>query len=222
MFRLLYLPFGRKNIEEKFLHHKIDTTSTEYNTKKKIFIAAARLFAERGYSAVSMREIAEQAGLSKPMIYYYFGNKEGIYRELAETGIAHLFSALDEVIAMPITAGEKLNLIIKKYFHACQAFPEFTKFFSNLACSAEKTDFLKTFKVMAGRKEQIIISLFRDGIETGEFDKSLVPATAAHLFIGTFMHFIMMQLSKKENILSDELADTLTHVLLYGMKSKQN
>ncbi|HPG39726.1 MAG TPA: TetR/AcrR family transcriptional regulator [bacterium] len=204
------------------MQQPIDINSVEYNTKKKIFTAAARLFAERGYNAVSMREIAEQSGLSKPMIYYYFGSKEGIYRELAETGVSHLFSALDEVIVMPITAGEKLTLIMKKFFHACVLFPEFTKFFSNLACSAEKTDFLKNFKVMAGRKEQTIVGLFREGIESGEFDKSLQPEIAAHVFMGIFMHFIMQQFAKKERILSEELAENLAGILLYGIKNKAN
>ena len=39
--------------------------------------AAARLFAERGYDATSVREIVEAAGVAKPTMYYYFRSKEG-------------------------------------------------------------------------------------------------------------------------------------------------
>jgi AcrR family transcriptional regulator len=40
---------------------------------------AGRSFAARGFHAVSMDEIAKQAGISKPMLYHYFGSKEGLY-----------------------------------------------------------------------------------------------------------------------------------------------
>jgi AcrR family transcriptional regulator len=40
---------------------------------------AGRSFAARGFHAASMDEIAEQAGISKPMLYQYFGSKEGLY-----------------------------------------------------------------------------------------------------------------------------------------------
>jgi AcrR family transcriptional regulator len=41
--------------------------------------AAGRAFAERGFHAVSMDEIAAAAGISKPMLYNYFGSKERLY-----------------------------------------------------------------------------------------------------------------------------------------------
>jgi AcrR family transcriptional regulator len=41
--------------------------------------AAGAVFAANGYHAASMDEIAERAGITKPMIYTYFGSKEGLY-----------------------------------------------------------------------------------------------------------------------------------------------
>lgn len=43
---------------------------------------AARLFATRGYDATSVREIVEEAGVAKPTLYHYFGNKEGVAKAL--------------------------------------------------------------------------------------------------------------------------------------------
>jgi AcrR family transcriptional regulator len=40
---------------------------------------ATRVFSERGFHTASMDEIAEGAGISKPMVYAYFGSKEGLY-----------------------------------------------------------------------------------------------------------------------------------------------
>src|SRR5437588_7813778 len=47
--------------------------------ERQMLQVAGRSFAARGFHAVSMDEIAEQAGISKPMLYHYFGSKEGLY-----------------------------------------------------------------------------------------------------------------------------------------------
>jgi AcrR family transcriptional regulator len=55
-------------------------------TRERILEAALGLFAERGYDATSMREIAEQVGTTKAALYYHFANKADIVREmLADT-----------------------------------------------------------------------------------------------------------------------------------------
>ncbi|WP_121002844.1 TetR/AcrR family transcriptional regulator [Saccharothrix australiensis] len=46
--------------------------------KAQMLDVAERVFAERGYLAASMDEIAERVGVSKPMLYEYFGSKEGL------------------------------------------------------------------------------------------------------------------------------------------------
>lgn len=52
------------------------------STRERIPLVALRLFAEKGYDATSMREIAEQLGITKPALYYHFDSKEAILREL--------------------------------------------------------------------------------------------------------------------------------------------
>ncbi len=64
---------------------------------------AARLFAERGYDATSVREIVEAAGVTKPTLYYHFGSKQGLAEALLTKPmtefIASLRSLLEEQIA---------------------------------------------------------------------------------------------------------------------------
>ena len=47
--------------------------------EQRMLDAAGRAFARDGYHAASMDEIARAAGISKPMLYNYFGSKEGLY-----------------------------------------------------------------------------------------------------------------------------------------------
>jgi AcrR family transcriptional regulator len=53
-------------------------SATESAIANKLLEAAIRLFAQKGYPATSTREIVEAAGVTKPMLYYYFQSKEGL------------------------------------------------------------------------------------------------------------------------------------------------
>jgi AcrR family transcriptional regulator len=50
--------------------------------RQRLLAAALELFTRKGYAATTVREIVAAAGVSKPALYYYFANKEGIYLEL--------------------------------------------------------------------------------------------------------------------------------------------
>lgn len=60
----------------------VATARTEGEVARQVARAAARLFAERGYDATSVREIVEAAGVTKPTLYYHFGSKEGLAQAL--------------------------------------------------------------------------------------------------------------------------------------------
>lgn len=53
-------------------------------TRRAALDAAQHLFAEKGFSGTSMREIASASGISQPLIHYHFGSKEGLYRAVKE------------------------------------------------------------------------------------------------------------------------------------------
>lgn len=61
--------------------------------KQRLLAAALELFTRKGYAATTVREIVAAAGVSKPALYYYFSNKEGIYLELM-TGTYALFQEI--------------------------------------------------------------------------------------------------------------------------------
>ncbi|WP_230209038.1 TetR/AcrR family transcriptional regulator [Nostocoides sp. HKS02] len=46
--------------------------------EEQILVAAEQVFAERGYQATTMEEVADRVGVTKPLIYEYFGSKEGL------------------------------------------------------------------------------------------------------------------------------------------------
>ena len=51
------------------------------DTRKKLLRTAARLFAQKGFSGTSVRDIVAAAGINVSAVHYYFGNKRNLYRE---------------------------------------------------------------------------------------------------------------------------------------------
>jgi TetR/AcrR family transcriptional regulator len=69
--------------------------ATEHSVEQRLLSAAIQLFTERGYTATSVREIVERAGVTKPALYYHFASKEGLYLAILNDLSRHA----DEVIA---------------------------------------------------------------------------------------------------------------------------
>jgi AcrR family transcriptional regulator len=58
--------------------------------------AATRMFAKHGYAAASMEDIAAASGITKPMLYAYFGSKDGLYVACMERGERALEAAVSD------------------------------------------------------------------------------------------------------------------------------
>lgn len=76
--------------------------------RQRLLRAALELFTARGYAATTVREIVVAAGVTKPVLYYHFGSKEGLYLALLEESFATFEGLLSEFVARPGTARERL------------------------------------------------------------------------------------------------------------------
>jgi len=77
--------------------------------------AAKDLYARKGYQESSMADIAESSELGKATIYYYFPNKEAIYRELFLSCVRDQFQRLNDNILAAATLEELLSQMINAY-----------------------------------------------------------------------------------------------------------
>lgn len=190
---------------------------TDSGTKQKIFMTAAQLFFKQGYNGVSIREICEKTGVSKPALYYYFGNKEGIYKALVDVGISLGSNDFREVLNMSIPIKQKLIEIVKISFHQTIKYPEFVKFFQSLFITTERLPFLDSIMDVARKRRRILANLIQEGIDNGEFGASADPKLACDVFVGSVSHFVWKQLSSERKILSNHLAEQIVELLFKGL-----
>ena len=62
--------------------------------REQLVGVARTLFAHKGYEATSIEEIADRAGVSKPVVYQHFGGKAGIYRVVVDREVRHLTDSI--------------------------------------------------------------------------------------------------------------------------------
>src|SRR5436190_3487305 len=73
-------------------------------------------FAEQGFHATSMDEIAEAAGVTKPVLYQHFPSKRALYVELLEATGRQLLALLAEATSRAATGRERVELGFRAYF----------------------------------------------------------------------------------------------------------
>ncbi|HLG57142.1 MAG TPA: CerR family C-terminal domain-containing protein [Vicinamibacterales bacterium] len=69
----------------------------DLETKQRLIDAAARLFAERGFSKVTVREICTSARANVAAVNYHFGGKTGLYDEIVRSAIRTMQSTTEEI-----------------------------------------------------------------------------------------------------------------------------
>jgi AcrR family transcriptional regulator len=84
--------------------------------ERQVVDAAHALFAQRGYRDVTMDAVAAAVGVTKPLLYAYFGNKEQLYLAcVARTG-DELAAAIDAAVDAAPTPGDALKAALRTFF----------------------------------------------------------------------------------------------------------
>lgn len=187
------------------------------DTRSRIFTVAARLMAHKGYFAVSMREISEQSGVTKPTIYYHFQSKEELYRQLLDTAIHHGDVLINDIINKESSVQQKLADMLKVRFRFSLEYPDLARFFVHLFTHLEDNPLSEKLLKEADVRRKMLKDLIRNGIKSGEFGMSLKPEIAVEIFLGTAAHFISQQLAGRKIVLTDKLAEEIVEVLFKGL-----
>ncbi len=67
--------------------------------REQLLQVGRHLFAERGYEATTVEEIAASAGVSKPVVYEHFGGKEGLYAVVVDREIHTLLTGITQALS---------------------------------------------------------------------------------------------------------------------------
>jgi AcrR family transcriptional regulator len=89
---------------------------TDHAIRERLLSCAIQLFNRKGYTATTVREIVTAAGVTKPVLYYYFRHKEGIYLELIGGAFGEFDRLLDAYRNQPGSPKERLLQLADQAF----------------------------------------------------------------------------------------------------------
>jgi AcrR family transcriptional regulator len=84
--------------------------------ERQVLAAARALFAERGYGAVTMDDVAAAVGVTKPLLYVYFGNKERLYLACMEPAAQDLRDTVAKAVAEAKRPADALEPGVQAFF----------------------------------------------------------------------------------------------------------
>ena len=93
-------------------------TASSPDYRAKIGTVAEALFAERGFDGTSIREIAEQAGATKALIYHYYDSKEALYQTLLEDAVSGVVTQLETIAADGSEPETQLRAVVQVFIDA--------------------------------------------------------------------------------------------------------
>ena len=92
------------------------------HTRRDILLAAADVFARRGYAAATLAELAEAAGFAAPSLYRYFESKEKIFRSLVDLFVREMDATFEEPVDAALPLAGKLEALLRTQARAVEPF----------------------------------------------------------------------------------------------------
>lgn len=186
----------------------MDSSSTRRRaTRAKLYEAAVTLIAEQGFSATTVDEIAERAGVAKGTVYYNFKSKTELFEELLRFGVGLLTASLQEAADHAAERGgtkvEALDEMIRAGLVFINRYPAFTQLYVAELWRTNRA-WQSTLMVVRQQVVAVVETVLRDGVEAGELSEEIdIPLTAAALVGMVLVAALDWQAFQRERSLDD-------------------
>ena len=191
--------------------------NADMDNRDVILQSALQLFAARGYDAVGVQEIAETAGVTKPTLYHYFGNKEGLLEDVLQT----YFDALIQRVAAACEYQHDLPLSLKNttaaFFDFAVENPIFYRM--QLSMSFAPPDGV-VCRLVSLYQENLIHLLEKLFKQAAQDHGNMIDREAAYAltFLGMVNTYITLFLVDREK-LDDQVLHQAVHQFMHGVFS---
>jgi TetR/AcrR family transcriptional regulator len=142
-------------------------------TRERILEVATEMFSQRGYSACPVAEIVARAGVTKPVLYYYFGSKEGLFRAILEEASNRHEELLEKAVSRQASVIQKVTELFKEVYEEVTQSPHLFRLLHDLAFyNSEKTTHGLDIESFPRRMKETLAAMAREGMEKGELARS--------------------------------------------------
>lgn len=172
----------------------------EKDAKEKLIEAGEKLFAEKGLSGVSIRELSKEAGANSALISYHFGGKEGLYKAVLELQFSPIDTLMNSVMRIEATPTEKIVSYARSVASIHGKMPFLTRFLMSELVNPSRF-FEAVIHKYIERVYRFLTATLTEGIACGEFRKDMDVNSAA-LALAGMMNFYFISRPITQHFLS--------------------
>jgi AcrR family transcriptional regulator len=187
-----------------------DCPTTPHDTATRILYAALDLFAERGFEAVSVREICAAAGVSKPVLYYHFDSRDGVILAVLAT-LEDGWKTRCALLEDEPPSAAALVTFVQHLFEVTEEHGPIAKLLWRLPTIAPE---LLTRAFAPERFEAPLVAWLERGVAAGAFPATLDAEAVTLLLLGAFGRSSMIRAVLPRTLSAAELAERLVHATL--------
>src|SRR5271155_1333097 len=136
--------------------------------RQRLLDAGLKLFANRGYAGTAVQDITEEAKVTKPTLYYYFGNKEGLFQALVDQAMDERLHLIRQAAPPEKETVEQLTDIIVAVTDFARRKPDLLRLCFSIAFAAPgeiPSRFKKHHKM--GESYQFVREIIKTGLDRG-------------------------------------------------------
>ncbi len=208
------------------MNSQIDNTS-----KEKILRAAIKIIAQKGKHGTRMDEIAQEAGINKAMVYYYFSNKDNLFLEVLKTIFSEMYQHSMHKISEDISKGkghiEIINNSIRYSFESYNKNPDYTRIMID-AISNGMDEIPKALEVVYNNSTlspvSYILNTIEDGIKKNIFREvdpvqtmiSITGITFIYFLSRNIINFFGLNIENEEEFINTRIQSVID-LIMHGM-----
>lgn len=188
-------------------------------TEEQIVSAAAQLFATKGYSRVTMQDIADAAGIGKATLYYHTPGKEELCLLVLGARMEGFMSEARSIAGGDGTPSTKLREVLgvlTTYLSSGQQLMDFMV--PQIGKMSPK--YIGHLDKFRKRYLAILESLVQEGIDAGEFRADVDPAISVRAILGMVIYFHVLPKVFGEPYRMGAVGDDLADLALGGLLAK--
>lgn len=200
----------KKETPVSLIHRKGESamSTKSNNTKKNIIDASMQLFANKGYLAITMKDICDCCGLSRGGVYRHFSSTKEIFIAILNRDIGDDRNAVKQAIDQRVPA----KVIFEHYLaHEKNAIFSDNKglFFATHEFAFAESEQRAYFDKRVELSVDLLSTLFRYGQETGEFKNFDISVVATHIIY----FFDGLKTSSSVLTITEEMVDQQLNII---------
>ncbi len=192
----------------------------EQGVRKALLLAGIDLFAEKGYASTSVREIVSAAGVTKPVLYYYFQSKEGLFQAILDSAAQEQEVILEESLQKPGTALERIVHLYRRIYQGLMENLQLFKLINHLFFGPPQGSPRYDIERFHRRMVEVIKEIYLGGLRQGEL-REVDPDEAALLVLGVTDYCFHLDYLHPESMDADR-AERLLRLAFQGLSEKKD